>query len=152
MKTPRLAFALKDFGAHERPLAEVFQEALDVINSIGDRPGELVPDIWKDSPTATPNWLARIAIRAVSEAIVTKGIVPLPLAVEMHWRGSPGSGEDLPCTLLPESFRRLAAKHGVNPRFLAAVAMEDYEDRHREAVALRFRTGYPLDERKVIGG
>ena len=148
--TRRLSLSLRDIQREgEQPLDEVFTEALRVLNRIGVRPGEAD----EKGPLATqlckPNWLAKWCIRAVCEAILAKGLMPLPLAVDLHWKdGTPGSA--LPCVVMPEAFRNLARKHGVKPQFLAQLVLNDYAANAPKK--LTFRTGYPLDPGEFMDG
>ena len=148
-RTPRLSFALKDimYDQEREPLHVVFARALKTINRIGARPGEAEDTgPLACTPFAKPNWLAKIAIRAVCEAINAKGLMPLPLAVDMHWKDE--TSDALPCVIIPEAFRNLAKKHGVQARFLAEVALNEYVARNPDGFT--FRTGYPLDPGEVL--
>ena len=51
---------------------------------------------------------------------------------------------------MPESFRRLARRHGVKPRFLAEWVLKDFAASN--PAKLEFRTAYPLDPGEVMEG
>jgi hypothetical protein len=63
------------------PLAEVVQQAVHVLNP-RLKPGEAV-----SGSGLNENWIARVALRAVAEAIVREGHLPMPLRVVFDFAG-----------------------------------------------------------------
>lgn len=145
----RLAFTLKDIQREgEQPLHVVFAKALKVLNRIGLAPGQ-APDTGPlaGKPLCSASWLAKWALRAVCEAVAAEGMMPVPLAVNLRWKEG---GRDFPSVLIPPLFLEYARKQGVNPRFLAEVALNDFVAKPPKK--LRFRTRYPLDPGEVLDG
>lgn len=155
-RTPRLSFTLTDIKReNELPLDVVFEKALRLINRTGLRPGE--PDTETDpaihgelarKPFFNGAWLARVAIRAVCEAINAKGMLLMPLAVNLRWKGAPNV--DLPCVRLPVSLLDYARAQQVNPRFLAEMVLDKFME--NPPAKLTFETKYQLDMKDVLPG
>ena len=144
----RLVFTLRDCCNGELPLDVLFAKALKVITRIGTRPGEA-----KDTgplastPLCSANWLAKWAIRAVCEAILAEGLMPLPLAVDMRWKDG---SRNFPSVLLPVLFIEYARQQKVSPRFLAEMILAKFMENAPEKLTLK--TSYPLDPSEVLAG
>lgn len=146
-ETPRLSLTLKDIHPdNEQPLDEVFAEALRLLNRLGVRPGEADDKSpLAGKPLCSANWLAKWCIRAVCEAVIKEGLMPLPLAVDMRWKSG---GRDFPSVPLPVLFVQYARQQGVKPRFLAGMIIDQFMA--KAPAKLTFRTSYPLDPGEVM--